>query len=335
MPAGRSRASTSSTRRWWPPWARRRASASSSSSAPTPSSPCAPSSRRHRGASRRPPACRASPLTRQTVGARSTPPTGSASASRWSSACASTRESRCSRGASSGCATTPTTRSRSPSARSPRSRACDWRSAGDHHACPRHRPRPAGGGRARRSRAPRRGRVVGARPRPHRRGRPAAHPAPGRGAAQARPLPPHLRHRLVLPRLRRGAVLPRGRGRLRRRGQRAPPRAPAAEPVRLQHLPRELTALTFALREPAYGKSEIRLVKIVRDEARHELSDVTVDVTLEGDFTTAYKSGDNSALLATDTMRNTVYALAAEHDVKHLERFGRVLVERFVSAGPT
>ena len=93
--------------------------------------------------------------------------------------------------------------------------------------------------------------------------------------------------------------------------------------------------MTFVLREAAYGKSEIRLVKIVRDEARHELSDVTVDVTLEGDFTTAYKSGDNSTLLATDTMRNTVYALAAEHDVRNLESFGRVLVERFVTVGPT
>ena len=93
--------------------------------------------------------------------------------------------------------------------------------------------------------------------------------------------------------------------------------------------------MTFALREAAYGKSEIRLVKVVRDEARHELSDITVDVTLEGDFSAAHKSGDNSALLATDTMRNTVYALAADQDVDDLERFGRVLVEYFVAAGPT
>ena len=36
---------------------------------------------------------------------------------------------------------------------------------------------------------------------------------------------------------------------------------------------------------------------------------------LEGDFAAAHNDGDNSALLATDTMRNAVYVLAAKHDV--------------------
>jgi urate oxidase len=93
--------------------------------------------------------------------------------------------------------------------------------------------------------------------------------------------------------------------------------------------------LTFALAHNSYGKSDIRLVKVTRGSERHELCDVTVDVALEGDFAAVHATGDNSGLLATDTMRNTVYALAAQHDVADLEGFGRVLVDHFVEAGPT
>jgi urate oxidase len=93
--------------------------------------------------------------------------------------------------------------------------------------------------------------------------------------------------------------------------------------------------MTFVLSQSNYGKSAIRLVKVVRDEGRHELSDVTVDVMLDGDFRAAHDEGDNSALIATDTMRNAVYVLAAKHDVSQLETFGRALVEHFVVAGPT
>jgi urate oxidase len=93
--------------------------------------------------------------------------------------------------------------------------------------------------------------------------------------------------------------------------------------------------MTFVLSQSNYGKSEVRVVKVERTPGRHDLSDVTVDVRLEGDFDAAHSEGDNSALLATDTMRNAVYALAAKHDVAQLEGFGRALVEHFVAAGPT
>src|SRR5919112_4435724 len=83
-----------------------------------------------------------------------------------------------------------------------------------------------------------------------------------------------------------------------------------------------------------YGKSEIRLVKVRRDVERHELWDLTVDVALEGDFEAAHVEGDNSGLLATDTMRNTVYALAKDHLAGDVEDFGIKLVEHFLQAGP-
>lgn len=91
----------------------------------------------------------------------------------------------------------------------------------------------------------------------------------------------------------------------------------------------------MALGRHGYGKSEIRVVKVTRAPGRHALRDLTIDVGLEGDFKAAHVSGDNRALLATDTMRNVVYALAREHPLDDLEPFGAVLVEHFLAAGPT
>jgi urate oxidase len=88
------------------------------------------------------------------------------------------------------------------------------------------------------------------------------------------------------------------------------------------------------LRDAGYGKSEIRLVKVSRRAGGHDLRDLTVDVGLEGDFDAAYTEGDNAGLLATDTMRNTVYALANEDPIDDIESFGQRLVEHFLAAGP-
>src|ERR1043166_6742316 len=82
----------------------------------------------------------------------------------------------------------------------------------------------------------------------------------------------------------------------------------------------------------SYGKSAIRLVKVVRTGDRHEIRDFTVDVALEGVFERAHTAGDNSMVLPTDTMKNTVYAKAREHPVREPEDFARVLVEHFLNA---
>ena len=89
------------------------------------------------------------------------------------------------------------------------------------------------------------------------------------------------------------------------------------------------------LSESSYGKSSVRLVRVRRDAERHELWDLKVDVALTGDFADAHVRGDNTGLLATDTMRNTVYALAKDHLTGSIEEFGLVLVRHFLEAGPT
>ena len=78
-----------------------------------------------------------------------------------------------------------------------------------------------------------------------------------------------------------------------------------------------------------YGKSAIRLVKIVRGTDRHRVRDLTVAIALEGDFASSYVDGDNSLVVATDTMKNTVYAFAREHLTGAVESFGSVLARHF------
>ncbi len=86
--------------------------------------------------------------------------------------------------------------------------------------------------------------------------------------------------------------------------------------------------------ETAYGKSSVRLVKVTRRGDRHDLRDLTVAIRFEGDYDPSYTEGDNTGVLPTDTMRNTVYALAAKEPVDDPERFGLSLGTHFLSGNP-
>src|SRR5437867_2925055 len=80
-----------------------------------------------------------------------------------------------------------------------------------------------------------------------------------------------------------------------------------------------------------YGKSRVRLVKVSRRGARHELKDISVDIQFEGDFESAHIAGDNSRILPTDTMKNTVYAMARQSQAGPIEEFGLALATHFLS----
>lgn len=84
-----------------------------------------------------------------------------------------------------------------------------------------------------------------------------------------------------------------------------------------------------------YGKSAVRLVKVVRDGPVHHLFDYTVDLRCEGDFDAAHIDGDNSGVLPTDTMKNTVYALARTGTVDPPEEFAARLTARLLDAAPS
>jgi urate oxidase len=85
------------------------------------------------------------------------------------------------------------------------------------------------------------------------------------------------------------------------------------------------------LSDNAYGKSGIRLVRVARRGARHELRDWTLAVRFRGAYDAAYRDGDNRDVLPTDTMKNTVYAFAKERPFGAPEEFARALVEHFTA----
>src|SRR5690242_10987496 len=78
-----------------------------------------------------------------------------------------------------------------------------------------------------------------------------------------------------------------------------------------------------------YGKSRVRLVKVRRGPDSHDLIDLTLDVALEGAFDRVYTDGDNSGCVATDTMKNTVYAFAQQDSIEHVESFASRLAGHF------
>src|SRR5262245_8071271 len=79
-----------------------------------------------------------------------------------------------------------------------------------------------------------------------------------------------------------------------------------------------------------YGKSRVRLVKVSRAGRRHTVSELTVDVALEGEFDEVHTRGDNARCLPTDTMKNTVHALAKEHALEPIESFAVHLGRHFI-----
>jgi urate oxidase len=81
-----------------------------------------------------------------------------------------------------------------------------------------------------------------------------------------------------------------------------------------------------------YGKAAIRVVRVGRDSSPHRLHDLTVVVALEGDFAAAHIDGDNTNVIATDTMKNVAYALAAEHLAGSIEVYATALARHFLGA---
>lgn len=79
-----------------------------------------------------------------------------------------------------------------------------------------------------------------------------------------------------------------------------------------------------------YGKAAIHLVRVVRDPGGDRIRDAIVAVALEGDFTAAHTDGDNSLVVATDTMKNTAFAFAKDHLTGSIEAYGRALAEHFL-----
>jgi urate oxidase len=93
--------------------------------------------------------------------------------------------------------------------------------------------------------------------------------------------------------------------------------------------------MSIVLGPNQYGKAETRVVRVVRDGARHELRDLNVSVALAGDLAGTHITGDNAAVLPTDTQKNTVYAFAKRYGIGEPEDFGLRLARHFVASQPS
>ena len=80
-----------------------------------------------------------------------------------------------------------------------------------------------------------------------------------------------------------------------------------------------------------YGKARVRVLKILRDGPVHTLKDLDVAAYLKGEFESSYTSGDNTKVVATDTIKNTINIFARQHLGPEIERFGLILADHFLS----
>ena len=85
------------------------------------------------------------------------------------------------------------------------------------------------------------------------------------------------------------------------------------------------------LAENRYGKSRVRLMKVVHGAQGNDLREWTVQVLLTGDFESAHYDGDNSKILPTDTMKNTVYSVARNCSATSMEDYAKELADFLLS----
>jgi urate oxidase len=88
------------------------------------------------------------------------------------------------------------------------------------------------------------------------------------------------------------------------------------------------------LAENKYGKSRVRVMRVKRGPKAHDLREWVVEVLLQGDFETCFTDGDNSKILPTDTMKNTVYSLARSLSADCIENFAKEMIEFLLKRNP-
>lgn len=88
------------------------------------------------------------------------------------------------------------------------------------------------------------------------------------------------------------------------------------------------------LERNSYGKHAVNLSKVIRHADHHEFRQLSVSTRLQGDFDSVYLQGDNSSVLATDTQKNIIYALAKDHFTSSVEAFGLYLADHFMQHYP-
>ena len=74
------------------------------------------------------------------------------------------------------------------------------------------------------------------------------------------------------------------------------------------------------------GKDKVKLLKVAKDprDPKHQsVVELTVQILLEGAIETSYTKGDNSVVVATDSMKNTVYCALRSKELSSECRLGQ------------
>lgn len=81
-----------------------------------------------------------------------------------------------------------------------------------------------------------------------------------------------------------------------------------------------------------YGKDNVRVYKVHKDRATgtHIVTEMTVCCLLEGAIETSYTKADNSVVIATDSIKNTIYIKAKENPVTIPELYASILGTHFI-----
>ena len=92
--------------------------------------------------------------------------------------------------------------------------------------------------------------------------------------------------------------------------------------------------MSVRLADNSYGEARVRLLRLARQEGRHDVKDLTLAIQFHGDFEAAHAKGDNRKIVPGDTIKNTVYALARQHSMETSEDFALHLIEHFLTYNP-
>ncbi|ACA19573.1 urate oxidase [Methylobacterium sp. 4-46] len=88
----------------------------------------------------------------------------------------------------------------------------------------------------------------------------------------------------------------------------------------------------MTLLHKTYGKGRVRVMRVHRDGARHEVRELTVQAMLTGGFDPAFTRADNSTTVSTDTVKNVVNIVARESMTLAPEEFCRAVARRLIDA---
>ncbi len=82
-----------------------------------------------------------------------------------------------------------------------------------------------------------------------------------------------------------------------------------------------------------YGKCRVRVLKVMKGK-KHKVCELEADVLLTGDLDGAYLGEDNSSIVPTDTVKNTVHVLAHDYLGTCRVSFAKIVGSHFLTKYP-